>query len=415
LDSLRIYCWEDKKAEDATKDAAKVIEKYLEKLHAESAFNLALKWKRLFGGALILIGAQDGSLLEEPLNINRIKDISDLKVIDRSEVDIGQSEFDVDETSPTFGQVIRFYIRFHFGSQTLERKVHSSRCIIFKGRPVPTNAKTRLTQDIRYWGMSEIQVLYDALRDTGGIFDSVSNIMYEFIIGKMKVEGLSSMMASEGGDKKIMKRMEITAMTKSILHLMMMDTTEDYTRDTAAIAGLAEIIDVYLMRVCGVSGVPMTRLFGRQSGGMNNNGEGEEGVYYDMIRSKQKTELKPAILRLLEIVQKVAGETIEDEEVKFRPLFQLSDLQKAQIKQTEATTEKTKADTYNEYVQMGVLEAEDVYKKEWEDDFGPRDFPEEEPPMPDILAGGVVAPNQIPTPNKPQPTLPPKKGVNGGK
>jgi hypothetical protein len=44
-------------------------------LSAESSYNEALKWQRLFGGSLIFVGAMDGRVPSESLRENQIKNI----------------------------------------------------------------------------------------------------------------------------------------------------------------------------------------------------------------------------------------------------------------------------------------------------------------------------------------------------
>jgi phage-related protein (TIGR01555 family) len=281
--------------------------------------------------------------------------------------------------------------------------VDASRCLIFKGKPVPYHASKYLSVEQRYWGVSELQPLYDSLRDFGGVSDSVSNIMYELIIGKFKMAGLAEMLTG-GQEDAVMNRMEIMAIMKSVLHGIMLDENEDYTRDTATLSGIADILDRYMTRVCAESGIPFTRLFGKQAGGLNNKGEAEEDVYYDSVRSKQKTELKPALRPLLELVQSV-NKVPDKFIINFNPLFQLSEKEEADTKKTEADAEAQKATMYNTYVQMGTLQEEDVYKLEWEEKLGPREFPEEPELTPEELMAQMSSQNpneqSIPGGNKP--------------
>lgn len=352
------------------------IEKVLEELGAETAFNTALKWKRLYGGALIVIGVQDGQLMNVPLRTNSIRLIDGLKVVDRTDVDIASSEFQTDPSLPGFGLPVRFKVCFHLGATDVYQMVHVSRCIILKGKPIAYNASKYFSIEQRFWGMSELQPVYESLRDFGGISDSVVNILYEFIIGKFQMEGLAEKLAS-GEEKQIMNRVEIISMMKSIIHAILLDKDEDYTRDTASIAGIADIIDKYMMKLSGVSGVPLTRLFGRQATGMNNKGEAEEGIYYDMIRSKQKTELKPALKILINLI-KIWKKNELSVLIDFNPLFQLDELERANVKKIEAESEAAKAIMYKTYIEADVLTQEDVYKQEWAEKLGERDFPAEE-------------------------------------
>jgi phage-related protein (TIGR01555 family) len=359
----------------AAEEHAEELEEELEKIGTETAFNTALKWKRLYGGSIIVIGALDGRTWDQPLNITNIKKIESLKVIDRTDVFLFESVFQTDTTKPGFGEPIQFKIRFHTGTTDIDQMVHASRCIIFKGKPIPYHAIA--TKENRWWGVSELQSIFDSLRDFAGIFDSVSNVMYEFLVGKFKIDGLADMLTTKDGESRVMTRVEIIAAMKSIIHAVLLDTNEEYDRDSASLAGISDVLDRYIMRLSGTSGIPVTRLFGRQAGGLNNKGEAEEGIYYDEIRSKQKTELKPQLHQLLELIQIIKKDK-SSLLINFNPLFQTTQKEQADIKKIEAEAEAQKASMYNSYITAGVLMPEDAYAQEWEEKLGPREFPDPE-------------------------------------
>jgi hypothetical protein len=59
-----------------------IIEGELERLDVQTYVNQADKFARLFGGALLFIGAMDGGDLKIPLKLNKIKSIEFLRIID---------------------------------------------------------------------------------------------------------------------------------------------------------------------------------------------------------------------------------------------------------------------------------------------------------------------------------------------
>lgn len=379
--------WIDLAPENSTgiKEAesrAEAVEKVLEELDAETVCNTALKWKRLYGGAIIIVGALDGNSLDAPLNVKGIREIDYLRVIDRSDILLQMSEFQTDPTKKDFGKPIRFHVRFEVGNHYQEAKVHASRCLQFKGIPVPRNAVLGATFDHRYWGLSALQPVFEALSDYGTVSDAVTNILYEFIIGKYQLNGLSDLIAS-GKEDLIQQRMEIMSAMKSVIHAILLDEGETYSRDTATLSGIPEIIDRYMMRLCSVTGIPMTRLFGRSPGGLNATGESDTMNYYDMIRSKQKTELKPALHPLLKIIQEWKKEKLLIR-INFEPLQQTSEKENAEIKKIEAETNEIKARMYQSYIDSGVLTAETVYDEEWSEKFGEWSEPTNEDPMSEV-------------------------------
>ena len=68
----------DEEDEELAKEQMEAVSEVLEELDTEVAFNTALKWKRLYGGALIVMGILDGKTPDMPVDFNRIRGMSSL-------------------------------------------------------------------------------------------------------------------------------------------------------------------------------------------------------------------------------------------------------------------------------------------------------------------------------------------------
>jgi phage-related protein (TIGR01555 family) len=359
--------WIDLEGEEDDDDAQEKdwekLDAELRRLQAQTHFNTALKWKRLYGGALIIMGALDGQALDTPLNAGGIKQIDSLRVIDPQDVDIGLSTFQTDPTKKDFGQPLVFSVWLDVGGTRTVYKIHASRCLVFHGKAAPTRTKSNMSAGQAFWGLSEIQSVYEILKDFGASNDSVTNILFEFVIGKYKLQGLADMMAA-GNTRAVVTRMEIIGMMKSVIHSILLDSEEDYTRDSVALGGVAEVLDRFMMRLSGATGVPVTRLFGRSPAGMNATGESDTTNYYDMVRSQQRNDLQPPLQQLVNLVRaslKMQGEA----SIEFNPLFQLTEKEEADVEKLKAEAEAQRANMYKTYVDAGVLDAEDVFLMEW--------------------------------------------------
>lgn len=327
-----------------TNDDENKISNKLKDLDSPGAFNLALKWSRLFGGGVILMGIADGLDLVEPVNENKIKDIHYLRVYDRSQIDIRKHNYDLNPLSPTFGELETITIIPVYGEQFV---VHVSRCLIFKGIPVP-NRET--TDDVNYWGMSVLQQIWDQLRDFNSAFASVSTILQELIIGKYTLVGLAELMAS-GQEQLVRDRVNIIEMSKSVINAVLLDGDEKYERDAVSLGGIPETLYAFMMFLSGVSGIPVTRLFGRSAAGMNATGENDLMNYYDMIKSSQENKLQKQLQRLVDYIN--VNEKIVDPTIKFKPLIQTT-------QKEEIDMRKTQADIDNMYMNTGVLLPEEI-------------------------------------------------------
>lgn len=359
-----------------------LMREILEDMGAQNIYNEALKWSRLYGGALVYMAPLDGNPLDTPLMPQRIKEFGTMKVIDRSDVDIFLSNFELDPTKPNFGEPVDFWVWIQTGVIRVPYRIHASRCIVFKGKLVPRGASSSLSLQQRFWGLSELQCLYEILKDFGGAHSSVANLLYELVIGKWKLKDLAGLLAN-GQEALVQKRMDIMDASKSMLRSVMIDSEEDFVRDSASLAGLGDVFDRFMMRLAGAAAIPMTRLFGMSPGGMNATGESDLDNYYDMVRSKQRTYLKPKIKQLYDVI--AAWKKIDPMPVKLKPLTQLNQKEQAEVQKLEADAFKTRADGWGVYIDKGVVDGMEARKAALHEVLEDADIdPEEEPDTMDL-------------------------------
>jgi len=322
-------------------------------------FNEALKWERLFGGSLIVLGAMDGQPLDMPMVVQRVQSIEWLKVIDMWDVDLPSSEWDRDPTSPTYGQVIRYMCQFRVsGTGRIDRiLVHNTRCLPFYGENIPKSLVMG-DQRTRYWGASTLQAIWEQLANMGGTMQAVTNILYEFIIGKYTFSNLAEMMAA-GNEAKLINRMSAIQMSKSVINAVMLGEGEAYQRDAASVAGLADLVDRMMMLLSGVTSIPVTRLFGRSPAGMNATGESDLSTYYDMVRAKQKTDLQPNLHKFIILLAQIS-KFADTPSVVFNPLRQNTPKEQAEIEKLEADTYLATAQADQIYIMNQVASPEEI-------------------------------------------------------
>lgn len=379
---------EEDDVDNNTADNIEIVKGELERLDAETKFNEALKWARMYGGSVIVIGALDGQTLDQPLNINRIKDIDYLRVVDRSDIYLASSIFQMDPMKPGFGSPIVLRMIFYVGTRTIYQDVHVSRCILFKGRKVPSGATLELNAWERFWGLSEIQMCYERLRDWGGIMESLVNLMYELVIGKYTIANLASLLSS-GQEKQITTRMEIINMTKSILHAVLLGEGESYSRDSINLSGVKDVLECAMMNLSAATNYPVTKLFGKSASGLNATGEGDLKNYYDKVKSEQKTKLKPGLRQLIKVIcdwKKINTPLT----VNFNPLLQASDEDVAKMDLINAQTEYAIAQKWGLYIDKGVVTPETAFKEQ----FGEKLLFDAEalPSVPEVKEGEIVKP-----------------------
>ena len=345
-----------------------VIESELARLDAPTHIRQAKIWGRLFGGALVFIGAQDGQTPDKELKPDRVRSIEFLKVIELPDILTYDCLYDMNMKSPNFGKIDQYAVQIRVGDEWQKMYIHASRCIPFFGHTVPSSM-TGISSDVRYWGISCLQPVLDYLRDFSGAMGSTSSILLEFIIGKYKFSDLDEMLA-KGGENKLKTRVEAIDMTKSTIHSVILGVDEEYSRDSATVTGIADLLDRFMMNLSAVTRYPVTKLFGRSPAGLNATGENDLKNYYDAVRSEQSATTKylQNLVNIIANLKNLKGEYTW----KWKPLFQLSEKDQAEVKRLEAECVRTYADAYERMMNQTVLQPEDTWKLMFEKILGPR-------------------------------------------
>ena len=212
--------------------------------------------------------------------------------------------------------------------------------------------------------MSCLQPIWNELTDVGAGRRNVAKLLYEFIIGKYKLQGLAELLA-EGNEELLRNRMNAIDLSKSMIQSVLIDSEEDYTRDNISVAGLSELLDRFMMFIAGVSDYPVTRLFGRSPAGQNATGKSDVVNYYDIVRSSQKNVLKNPLqdlVNLINVSKEIGNKKIENPNVMFNSLFQQSEKEIMEVK-------KIRAEIDNIYYQMGVLSDEEIRMSRFENGY----------------------------------------------
>ena len=339
------------KAEKHIDDYASVFEN----IDALKNLKMATYWNRLKGGSAILISVIDGMEMSEPLNPKKIKDFEKLKVLDRTEIDFSNIQWQEDPAQPRYGLPLLYPVKFDFGkSIQATQLVHYTRIIEMHGDTLPRRSETALSPEQRFWGVSILQRADERMKTLGSSLGSIDQLLDEMSIGKFKFKDLAMLLSSPEGKEALMRRVEVMDLTRSSFRSQFFDSEEDFTRDVVNFTSIPEILYIIFMLIAADTGYPITRLFGVSPGGMNATGESDMRNYYDGVRSLQNTEALPIVLRLARIISEWQG--IPEPYIKFLPLQTMNEKEEAELEKTKADKEKLEADTYKTYVDMGVLE-----------------------------------------------------------
>lgn len=329
-------------------DTDNIILKILNKMNAKKYFREALIWDRLYGGSVILLFVNDGKQLDEPVNENSIVEVSGMQVFESFYVIINPNQLYDDPTKPEYGKPKIYNITIPTTGKLLS--VHESRLLIFDGELLPSMVRI----GNNYWGDSCLQSIYDRLRGLGDGYASSETLLMEMIIGIFKVKGLASFMSNKDGRNKMLERMSALDLTRHTINSYLLDENEEYTRMELNGSGISGIMDILIEALIMVSGYPRVKLLGEQSKGLGGEAAGSLRLYYDQISAMQEEKLQKPLEKLIKYISLSQGLDYEELQLKFNPLWEMSESE-------VATLRKTQAETDNIYFQMG-LPAEIILK-----------------------------------------------------
>lgn len=326
----------------------------MKRLKAYTWNNRALTWARVYGGSLMVLGIDDGGILEDELNIDNISRIEFIKVYDRHRVQIIDVYDDPEEEK--FGQpkVYRVTPLVPAGVTSIpDFDVHESRTIFWDGVDVPDFIR----QNNEGWGDSVYQAGEKCLADLGVSFAGAARIIDEFVIGTLQINNLRDLIAG-GQEKYVRDRIRLIDASKSMIRSVLVGEDEGFKRESTTVSGLDNLLDRIMSMVSAVFGIPKVLLFGEQSQGLGSEAAGSIRLYYDGIASDQKTEFQPNLERLIQLImlQKEGpfrGKELSDWSIEFTALWQPTEKERAETRKTQAETDQI-------YYNMGSIEPEEI-------------------------------------------------------
>ncbi len=395
----------DKPADDMTRegwdfevtdknDLGDELEDYLEDLDASCRIEQALKWQRLFGGALVLIGANDGQEdLSKPINEAALQSIDYLNVFDPSEARI--VTYQDNPAAADYGEPLMWMIQPTILGQEKPREdrspseakamqgnllipamqyIHASRVYAFPGVIVSRRflQQTANPGMNRGWGDGVLARCIKLIRDFEGAWDGAAFQLREFSQAIYSIQGLAQSMLSDkgtNGNSYIQRRMRSIEMSRSLIRAVMLDKDgESFQRADATLTGVADTLREFASVLAAAAGMPTSILMETQGGGLGSSGSGQNDVqnWYASVKSKQQRTIKPFLMYLAKLVAKCKdGPKVPmkpDREgtpqpkgikVHFRSLYQLTDQEQAVMYGQIATADQI-------YLNAGTISNEDI-------------------------------------------------------
>jgi len=347
-------------------EASEYITESLDNLDWDENGASAIRWSRLYGGAIGVMLIDDGRGIDEPLDWDNIKAIEDIRIYERAVVWPDYSiMYNINTAEPKksntgkFGMPERYFVNSIYG----QFWVHESRCLIFRNGVLPE----RITQPYyRFWGTPEYLRIKRELRETVTTHSTSVKMLERSVQAVHAIKGLAGILQRDDGRDLVIKRLEAVDLARNILNTVTIDSEgENYDFKTFPLAGIKDIIDAVCNMLSAVTSIPQAILFGRSPAGMNSTGHSDFENYYNFVERIQRLMLRGNMRKLIDIIIRAGlaqGKLKEKPKIKlaFNPLWSMNEKDQVDVDGKKASTQKTKADTAKVYFDMGVLDPTEI-------------------------------------------------------
>lgn len=324
---------------DDDPDTLKQLEKEISRLQVWPVLCQTSKWSRLYGGAIAFMMI-DGQKPETPLRLDTVgKDqFKGLISFDRWMVQPSLNDL-VDEQGPDFAMP-KYYDTVTQGTGLPRMRMHYSRVIRLDGVELPF--WQRIAEN--GWGQSVLERLWDRVIAFDSGTAGASQLLYKAHLRTYKVEGLRDIIAVGGpAQEALIKQINMIRQYQSNEGLTLMDSKDEFETHQYAFSGVNDVIMALAQQLSGALQIPLVRLFGQSPSGLNSSEEADLRTYYDGINAQQEARLRSGVEKIYGLTYRSKfGKAPKDNmEIGFKPLWQMTDEQKADIttKRTSAVTD----------------------------------------------------------------------------
>lgn len=351
----------------AKKEQIEALEATEQRVNLWPKIREALALGRLHGGAALIVGVRSGGSMDPslPLDVMRVgKDgLRYAFVVSRHQLSAPQG-MELDPESDFYRQPAMYEIRG--GGRGARQLIHPSRVFPFHGSPLLPGMQTVSALD-SFWGDPLLVSLKSAIDNSEVSQAAVATLLHEMKLDVITIPGLTEQLGTVEGETLVAKRVEAINLLKSMFNALLLDGGEIDTSGKAvggetwetrqlSFAQHPELLRQFLGIVAGAADIPVTRLIGESPGGMQSTGKGEQDDFERMIGSRQGAEIKPALVRLDEILLRSAlGSRPPEIYWEFAPLRPADEKEASENEERDAKTVLS-------YQQTGLIPASALAK-----------------------------------------------------
>lgn len=315
-----------------------------ERLRLDEHVERGLKWARIYGGAGLIAFEDDLMSSSLELNLNNLQRINFFFLVDK--FNLNPSKISEDISDKNFGKP-EF---FEMSKNSL--KIHYSKVIRFEGVELPF----RLAIKRNGWGDSIFCRIYDTLRNYQTGHSTIGTIIQDFTQTVWKMADLQDIV-SQKGQEALLARLQLAQRMGSSVNALVIRNDEEMERKTTAVTGINDLMNILNSRLVASTDIPHTILLGESPSGLGASGESEKRDWYDHIKNRQESVLRPILNRLINLIfaqrTGITKGVIPVFDLSFKSLWQMD-------QKSELETRKIQADIDQIYLTNGVLDPDEV-------------------------------------------------------
>jgi phage-related protein (TIGR01555 family) len=219
----------------------------------------------------------------------------------------------------------------------LGKQVHADRLMTLVMRPVPDILKPAYN----FGGISMFQLMKPYVERYQRTADSVAQIVQAFSLTILSTD-MSGILANGESDANLWLRAGIFNRFRENSGLMLLDKeSEVIDQINTPLTSLPDLLTKSQEQMAGPSHTPLVKLLGVTPDGIGNSTDGEIRVYYDYIMAQNEAHIGPIIKTFSDLIQlNLFGEIDPAIKWEFNPLYQLNELELAQVQETKGRNAK---------------------------------------------------------------------------
>lgn len=321
---------------------------FLKQIRFHAHYAEAVRLQRLYGGAGLVMFIDDGLPADEPVDPTRIRRFVGCTALSRHELipyDLAQ----FDRSQPDYYRITTTQrLTPDSQAQVSDFIIHASRVARFDGLYIPR----RRREFTHGWGLSCIQLIWDAFKRYESAMAGLETMVSDPDTFIHKVPGLMNMLI-QGNEKKLMARLEVNNLARSLYGGMLLDTEEEVEYLQRTLQNLASATDPFMKELQAATGWPASILMGESPGGLGKEGRFEERVWSALVEQWQDVYCRDPITlaftyMLLAKEGPTRGQEPEGWKVHFPSVFTQTEEEKATLIGLMATADVA-------YINTGVL------------------------------------------------------------